>query len=75
VNAPHPCCRLCAGTGIVRLPVDRRAIACPACDRHALEAPIADYSRGLRHGVLMGLIAGVALIGFALWIGILRGQA
>lgn len=36
--------------------------------------PIADYSRGLRHGVLLGMTAGAALVAFALWIGILQGQ-
>lgn len=74
MSAPHPCCRLCTGSGVVRFPFDRRSIACPACERRHFEAPIADYSRGLRHGVLLGMTAGAALVAFALWIGMLRGQ-
>lgn len=69
----RPSCKFCGGLRRVRLPFDRTPIACPHC-KPPFDAPIADYSRGLRHGVLLGMTAGAALVAFALWIGMLRGQ-
>lgn len=47
------------------------ADVCTGC----VEDGIRSYSRGLWHGTLVGLIAGAALIAFAIQIGYSTGQS